>query len=150
MSGILDFLKEFDIAKILPEAGSFVAQLAGWLRLFLLAGPVVLAVLGLWYTYAPPAEANFSLGFRSKNSIRSVAAWKFAQKIAGRAFLIIGGGLAVIMLVISLFFGLMSPLAMAIVAMLCVIVEGVLIVLLHIHIDKQVQKKFDKNGNPRR
>ena len=150
MSAILDLLKEFDISKMLPQMDTFVGQMAGWLRLFLLAGPVVLAALGLWYTYAPPAEANYSLGYRTKYSMRSVAVWRYAQKIAGRYFLIAGVALAVVLLVISLFFGLMGPLGMSVVALLCVILEGVAIVLLHNIINKQLQKKFDKNGNPRK
>jgi len=149
MSKILDLLKEFDIAKMLPAVDSFVGQMAGWLRLFLLAGPLVLVALGLWYSYAPPAEANYSLGYRTKHSMQSVAVWKYAQKIAGKAFLIVGGALAVLMLVISLFFGLMGPVGMAVAAILCVVLEGVAIVVLHLQINKMLLKKFDKNGDPR-
>lgn len=150
MSAIFDLLKEFDIAKLLPQMDKFLSQLAGWLRLILLAGPLVLVVLGLWYTYAPPDEANYSLGFRTKYAMSSVMVWKYAQKIAGRAFLIVGAALSVVMLVLSLFFGLMGPLLMAVVALLCVLLEGAVIVLLHIRLDKELQKKFDKNGNPRK
>ena len=150
MSGIFDFLQDFEIAKALPEMDRFVSQLAGWLRVILLAGPLVLVVLGLWYSYAPPEEANYSLGFRTKYSMSSVMVWKYAQKIAGRAFLIVGAVMAGVVLVLSFFFGLLGPMGMAVVALLCVIAEGVVIVLLHVRLDKQLQKKFDKQGNPRK
>lgn len=150
MSKILSLLKEFDISKILPQMDSFVRTLGGWLRLILLAGPLVLVGLGAWYYYAPPSEANYSVGFRTKWSMSSVAVWRYAQKLAGRCFMLVGGALAILMLVISLFFGLFGPVGMAVVTLICMIIEAVLIVLLHVWIDKQLRKKFDHNGNPRK
>lgn len=150
MSALLDLLKEFDIAKILPEMDTFVGQLAGWLRLILLICPVVLLVLGAWLRYAPPDEANYSLGFRTKWSMSSVAVWRYSQKLASKYFLLVGGVLAVVVLVISLFFGPLGPMGMAITALLCVIAEAAVIIWLHVYIDKKIRMRYDQNGNLRK
>lgn len=148
MSAILDLLKEFDIAKLMPPMDSFISQLAGWLRLCLLIGPVILAALGAWYYYAPPGEANYSLGYRTKWSMSSVTVWKYAQKLAGKYYMLLGGGLFILMLLISLFFGLFGPIGMAVTALLCIVAEVVLVVLLHVWLDKLLRQKFDQNGDP--
>ena len=150
MDKLLSLLKNFDSGNFMPEMDRFVSQLAGWLRLILLAAPLVLLVLGFCYYYAPPDEANYSAGYRTKASMRSVASWQFAQRYAGKTYAKVGAVLGGVMLVLSLFFGLMGPLAMAVVTLLCILVEAVLILLVYRHIDRKIQSKFDKNGEPRR
>ena len=147
MGEILDFLKEFDIAKILPEMPLFEKQLAGWLRFFLLLGPLVMAGMGAWFHYAPPQNPNYGLGFRTKRSMSSVAAWRYAQRVGGMIYMILGGALAVISLVLSLFFGLMSPVTMAVVSLLCVILETGLAVGAFILTENLLRKHFDANGD---
>ena len=146
MSEILSLLKEFDIGKILPPTEDFIGSLGGWLRLFLVIGPLVLAGLGAWYYFAPPDEANYAAGYRSKWSMSSVAVWRFAQNLAGKWFMIGGGALALIMLIVSLFFGAMEPVTMAVTAFICALVEVVAILGLHVWIEWQLRQRFDQNG----
>jgi uncharacterized membrane protein len=148
MSEILSLLKEFDIGKILPPTEDFISSLGGWLRLFLLIGPLVLAGLGAWYYFAPPDEANYAAGYRSKWSMSSVAVWRFAQNLAGKWYMIGGGALALIMLIVSLFFGVMEPITMVVTAMICLLVEVAAILGLHLWIEWVLRQRFDQNGKP--
>ena len=100
MSDILSVLQDFDLANFLPEPDKFLNSLEGWIRFLVLLGPLVLLGLGIWYYYYPPKEANFKAGFRTYFGMGSVEAWLFAQKLAGKAYLILGGGLSVLMLIV--------------------------------------------------
>ena len=99
MDDILSLLQDFDVANFLPEPDKYLNSLEGWIRLIVLAGPLVLLGLGLWYYFAPPKEANHSAGFRNYWGMGSVEAWRFAQKLAGMGYTVLGGALTVIMLV---------------------------------------------------
>ena len=147
MGEILDFLKEFDIAKFLPEMPVFEQQLAGWLRFFLLVGPLVMAGMGAWFYFAPPQNPNYGLGFRTRRSMSSGAAWSYAQRVGGMVYMVLGGGLAVLSLVLSLFFGLMSPVTMALVALLCAFVQALLALGAFILVESLLHKHFDADGD---
>ena len=46
MSNLFSFLKEFDMSAILPEMSKFESQLAWWMRIILVIGPLVMVFLG--------------------------------------------------------------------------------------------------------
>ena len=140
MSQLFDLLKEFDIAALLPEMTKFESQLAGWMRFFLLIGPIVIGALGAVYFYIPPDEANHALGYRSKWSMQSVAHWQHAQKVAGMIYMILGGGLFVLMLILAFLLGLMDPLAMAVTTVVCGLIQVVLIICANLLIEKILRK----------
>ena len=150
MSDILSFFQDFDFAKLLPEPEKFMNSLEGWIRFFVLLGPLVLLGLGIWYYYYPPKEANYRAGFRTYFGMGSVEAWLFAQKLAGKAYLILGGVLSAVMLVISLFFSGKNAMATIIVALICVIVELALVVAVWVLIYRLVYRAYDKDGNRRK
>lgn len=150
MSDILSFFQDFDFAKLLPEPGDFMNSLEGWTRFFVLLGPLVLLGLGIWYYYCPPKEANYRAGFRTYFGMGSVEAWMFAQKLAGKAYLILGGVLTAVMLVISLFFSGKNAMATMITALICVIVELLLVIAVWVLIYMLVYRAYDKDGNRRK
>lgn len=150
MDDILSLLQDFDVANFLPEPEKYLNSLEGWIRLIVLAGPLVLLGLGLWYYFAPPKEANHSAGFRNYWGMGSVEAWRFAQKLAGMGYTVLGGALTVIMLVVSLFFNGKNALAMANAAVICVSIELVLTLALWIVINALVYRAYDKDGNRRK
>lgn len=150
MSDILSLLQDFDVANFLPEPDKFLNNLEGWVRLMVLAGPLVMLILGLWYYYAPPKEANHAAGFRTYYSMGSVKAWLFAQKLAGMAYMAMGGGLSVLMLIVSLFFNAEKGIAMITVALICVILEVILMVGMWVVLNILIMKAYDKDGNPRK
>ena len=150
MDDILSLLQDFDVANFLPAPDKFVNSLEGWVRLLVLLGPLVLLGLGLWYYFAPPKEANHAAGFRTYYSMGSVKAWLFAQKLAGMAYMVLGGGLTVVMLLVSLFFNGEKGLAMINTALICVIIEEILVLLVWIVLNLLVCKAYDRDGNPRK
>ena len=147
--GILSsVLRDFDITKLLPEMDTFLGQLRFWLGLLVTIGPLVMLILGLMYFLKPTDSRHSLFGYRSYYTSGSDAAWRFAQRIAGMCWIAVGGGLFVITLIISLFYGLMNPLQMAITALVCVSVELLLVIAGQVFIHKRVLKFFDKDGNP--
>lgn len=150
MSDILSVLQDFDLGSFLPEPEKFMNSLEGWVRFFVLLGPLLLLGLGLWYYYFPPKEANFKAGFRTYFGMGSVEAWRFAQHIAGRAYIFLGGGLTVLMFLVSLFFNGKKAMGMIIAALICVIVELLLVIAVWVLIYMLVYRAFDKDGNRRK
>ena len=150
MSDLLSLLQDFDVANFLPAPDKFLSDLEGWTRLLVLAGPLVMLILGLWYYYAPPKEANHKAGFRTYYSMGSVRAWLFAQKLAGMAYMVMGGALSVLMLVVSLFFNADKSMAMINIALVCVLLEAILMIGLWVVLNILIMKAYDRDGNPRK
>ena len=137
---MFSFLKEFDMAALLPEMSRFESQLAWWMRIILVVGPLAVVCLGLIYFFIPPDAANKHLGYRSKWSMQSVAQWQRAQKVAGMVYMILGGAMLVLMVVMAILLSFMKPLGMAVVTVVCVLAQVVLVVCSHIIIEKILHK----------
>lgn len=150
MDDILSLLQDFDVANFLPAPDKFLNSLEGWVRLLILAGPLVMLALGAWYYFAPPKEANHAAGFRTYYSMGSVKAWLFAQKLAGMAYMALGGVLTVLMLIVSLFFNGEKAMAMITAALICVILEVILVAVVWVVLNILIMKAYDKDGNPRK
>ena len=146
MDQLLSLLKEFDIANFLPPMDQFSGTLRFWAAVIMLAGPLVMLGLGLWYYYKPPKEANHSVGFRTYLGMGSIAAWQFTQNLAGRIYMLLGGGLSAVMLVISFFFIWAAPTTAMTLALICVVLELGLALAAWLHIQKTVKSKFDADG----
>ena len=127
MEAFTALFSDFDFAALLPKLDTFLGQVAFWTRLALLAGPVVLLCAGLLYFFRPSSSPKSRIGFRSYVTTGSVEVWRFAQRVAGMVYIGLGGGLTVIFLILSLFFGAMDPLAMVTTALVCIIVFAVLV-----------------------
>ena len=146
MSALLDKLKELDIAALLPDMSTFLGQVTFWLRLMLLIGPLVMVGIGLCHFFFPPEEANHAIGFRTRRSMSSLEAWRYAQRLSGFVYMVLGGTLFLIMLIISLFFGQLQMVTMVVTALVCVIVECVLALGAFILVECLLWKFFDKDG----
>lgn len=150
MSELMSSLKELDIAAMLPSIEVFLLQLEKILRIFVMAGPLTILGLGLWYYLAPPKEANHSVGFRTYWGMGSIAAWRYTQRIAGMVYSLLGFVLTVVLSIFCNFFRAMNPMTMAVCALVCVLLEVVVILGAWAWIQLQVYKKFDKDGNLRK
>ena len=140
MSNLFSFLKEFDMSAILPEMSKFESQLAWWMRIILVIGPLVMVFLGAIYYWIPPDAANKKLGYRSKWSMQSVECWLYAQKFAGLVYLILGGGMLVLMIVAAVLISFMKPMGMAVTTVLCALLQVALVICSHIFIEKKLNK----------
>lgn len=150
MKDILSLLQDFDVANFLPEPDKFLKNLEGFMRLLVLAGPLVLLVLGAWYYFAPPKEANHAVGFRTYWGMGSVEAWRFAQKLAGLGYGVLGAVLTVVMTLVSITFRGEKAFGMVMTALICVVIELVLVLLVWLVLNLLVYKNFDKDGNRRK
>lgn len=150
MDDLLSVLQDFDVANFLPSPDRFVRDLEGWTRFLVLAAPLVLLLLGLWYYFKPPGEANHKAGFRTRYSMGSVEAWLFSQRLAGMAYMVVGGGLTVIMLIVSLFFNGEKAMGMLSAAVVCVVIEALVIIGMQAVLELLVRRAYDKNGKRRR
>ena len=90
----MDFLKtlisDFDLMTILPDLADLMDWIVKGVNIALIIGPVVLAVMGLWYLLLPTREANYVVGYRFLWGMGSVKSWKFTQRLAGLVWLIMG------------------------------------------------------------
>ena len=150
MDEILSILQDFDVANFLPEPADYLQSLEGWVRLFVLIGPLLLLGLGAWYYFAPPKEANHAVGFRTYWGMGSIRAWLFSQKLAGISFLGLGGVLFVVMLIISLTFNGEKAMGMINTALICVLIQLILVLALWIVLNLLIYRAFDKDGKPRK
>ena len=94
----LDFLKsfisDFDLMSILPDLADVMEWIVKGVNIALIIGPVLLAILGLWYLLLPTREANHFVGYRFFWGMGSVKSWKFTQRLAGLVWIILGAYLA--------------------------------------------------------
>ena len=94
----MDFLKslisDFDLMALLPEMADVLDWIMTTVSYALVAGPCVLALLGLWYLILPAREANHFVGYRFFWGMGSIKSWKFTQRFAGLVWIILGAYLA--------------------------------------------------------
>ena len=94
-------MDNFDPAALLPDLTTVVGKVEFITRLAVMAGPVVLLVLGILYFFAAPKEANYRFGYRCYFGMGSEEAWRFTQRFAGLVWSVLGLVLTVVMLIIT-------------------------------------------------
>ena len=94
----MDFLKslisDFDLMALLPEMADVMEWIVTAVGYAVVAGPCILALLGLWYLILPAREANHFVGYRFFWGMGSIKSWKFTQRFAGLVWIILGAVLA--------------------------------------------------------
>ena len=146
----MSLLQDFDVANFLPEPDQFMGSLVSWVRFIVLAGPLALLILGLWYRFVLPKKPGSCMGFPLWVRIGSQQAWNFAQRLCNIVYLAVGGALTVLALIVSLFFSEEHGVAMVTTALICVILELIIIVIAWITINLLVGKAYDKDGKLRK
>ena len=97
MEALKALMKDFDPAALLPDLQTMMGDLAGLIRLAVMAAPLILLGLGLLYLLAAPKEANYKLGYRFFWGMSSVEAWRFTQRLAGVVWTVLGAVLTLVM-----------------------------------------------------
>ena len=150
IESIKEMMDAFDPAALLPELDSVFSLVATVCKVAILAGPIVLLVLGLAYLFLSPKEANYYFGYRCYYGMGSVQAWRFTQRLAG----IVLGGLGLVLtgvaLVASVGFGSMDAEALVWRAAGCMILEAVATIAGIVFINVTAAMKFDKKGEFRK
>ena len=150
MDDILSILQDFDVANFLPEPGDYISSLVGWVRFAVLLGPLILLILGVWYYFWPPKEANHSVGFRTYWGMGSIKAWLFSQKLAGMSFMILGGVLLILSLIVSFTFSGEKAMGMINTAFVLVLIQLLLILSVWVALNLLIYRAFDKDGKSRK
>ena len=143
-------LDNFDPASLLPDLSSVFGWIELACRVAVLAGPIILAALGIAYLFFSPKEANYYFGYRTYFGMGSVQAWRFTQRLAGIVLSLVGLVLTGVMLVISGGFVGMSVEEMVWKALACLGIEAVLVLLANVAISLAAMIRFDRKGEYRR
>ena len=150
MDDISSLLKDFDITALIPDLQTVLGKLDLLLRLLVMAGPLTLLGLGLYYFLFPPKEANYEAGYRFRYAMSKVKVWQFTQRLAGMVFSTLGLGLTVVMsLICSSFSGLAAP-DMVARAATCILWEIGLLLAATLAVNITVMCLYDSKGNPRK
>ena len=140
----------FDPASLLPELDGILNTLAYAVRIAVLAGPVVLLVLGLAYLIFSPKEANYRFGYRCMFGMGSVEAWRFTQRLAGILWILLGLILGIVMFSLTGKFADMDVYDAIWLAIRYVLWEAGLAALSCIVINTVVMLRFSYSGDYRR
>lgn len=149
IESIKELMDAFDPASLLPELSSVFDTVSAVCRIAVLAGPIILLVLGLAYLLFAPREANYYFGYRCYYGMGSIEAWRFTQRLAGAVL----GGLGLIltgaMIFLSGSFAGMDAMDMVWKAFWCLVWQAVLVLLANAAIWGITFFRFDARGNYR-
>ena len=130
-----------------PDLGTLITDLRYWLVFFMVIGPVALMLLGAYYLYMAPPEANHKAGYRTFYGMGSVSAWKFTQKLAGRTWLI-SGLVMLLAAIIGFILMIKADVSRAVtIGLVVLILEAIIALVAYITIEATVSKRYDENGN---
>ena len=149
----LDSIKEmfsgFDKLPTLPDPSPLVDKADLIARLLVMAGPVVMIIMGLLYLFAAPREANHHFGYRCYFGMGSEQAWRYTQRIAGFTWSGLGLIMTVAMLLVTAKFAQQDLLELLTTAVVCVVVEALLLLLASVVIRTIVAARYDRHGERR-
>ena len=148
MEAITGFLEDFDFARLLPEIGEFLSSMRFWTGVLMVLGPAVLLGLGLWYFLRPVQMPDEKHGFRLKHAMGSVKAWQYTQRMAALVYMILGGAMLVISIVICLICLGVREMSMMSIAVIWLLIQVILVIVGLSVIRNLVSKHFDSNGAP--
>ena len=146
MDAIMDLLKEFDPAALLPDISLVVGIMEVFARILILAAPLLLLGLGLAYFFKPIKEANHIFGYRTYFGMGSVEAWKYTQKLAGFIYMCLGGVLTLAMIIVNLVLIGKDTVTLLTTAAICLFVELILTGLAVLALNIFLIVRYDRDG----
>ncbi len=142
-------MDDFDIGSLLPEFDSFLNGLDMFIRVCVIAGPLALLGLGLYYLLAAPKEANYSAGYRFRYGMAKARSWQFMQFLAGAVYSITGLLMTVVVGILCVFLHQKDLMEMATSAITMIGWEALIIALATMGINLTMMIIFDSEGNRR-
>ena len=143
-------MDNFDPASLLPDLTSVVGMVETLTRLAVVAGPIVLLVLGILYFFLSPKEANYHFGYRCFFGMGSPEAWCFTQRFAGIVWAVLGLILTIVMTLITGGFDGKPVMDIVSAGLTCLLWEIGLTLFSCLVINLVVMFRFDRNGLPRK
>lgn len=147
---IKEIMDAFDPAALLPDLTTVMGKVSFITRIAVLAGPIVLLVMGLLYFFAAPKEANYRFGYRCYHGMGSVQAWRFTQRLAGMVWAVLGLALTGVMLLITGGYGSKGIMDVIGSGFTCLIWEVILVAVSCVAINLLVMLRFDRKGEYRK
>lgn len=142
-------MADFNIAKLLPDLVPTLDKISGWIRICLYVGPIFMLLLGLWYFFVPPKEANRVIGFQAFFGMGTVKAWRFTQRLAGAVWGILGLVFMFIMASVSTKTRAMELPDLAITAIKYLLIQFALVAIVYVLLQFVVAMLYTLNGNSR-
>ena len=142
-------MDNFDPATLLPDLTGVVGLVQTITRYAVLAGPIVLLIMGIAYFLLSPKEANYHFGYRCYFGMGSVEAWRFTQKLAGVVWAVLGLGLTAVMVLVTGSFGSKPVMDTISTGVTCLIWEIVLTAVSCIGINLTAALRFNRRGERR-
>lgn len=139
-------MDNFDPASLLPDLTSVVGVVESLTRLAVVAGPIVLLVLGILYLFLSPKEANYHFGYRCFFGMGSPEAWCFTQRFAGIVWAALGLILTVVMVLITGGFEGKAVMDIVSAGLKCLLWEVGLAAVSSLIINLVVMFRYDRNG----
>ena len=149
IDNIKELMDQFDPAALLPDLTTVMGKVELVTRIAVLAGPIVLLVLGLLYFFAAPKEANYHFGYRCYHGMGSVEAWRFTQRLAGIIWALLGLALTGVMLLITSGFGGKAIMDVIGSGVTCLIWEVALVAVSCLVINLLVTLRYNRRGERR-
>lgn len=146
MDAIMNLLKEFDPAALLPDISLVVGIMEVFARLLILAAPLLLLGLGLAYYFKPIKEANHIFGYRTYFGMGSVEAWRFTQKLAGYLYMGLGGLLTLAMIIVNLVLIGKDTVTILTTAAICLFIEVILTAVGVLALNIFLLIRYDRDG----
>ena len=149
IENIKQLMDNLDIAALLPDIMSVMNGLVFLAQIALLATPLAMLGLGMYYFLIAPKEANYTAGYRCYWGMGSEEAWRFTQKLAGMVWAGLGLILSVVMLLISSTFGKMETIDLLWRAVSCVLWEAGLALAAFLTVNTVVALRYNGKGELR-
>ena len=150
LDSVKDLLSGFEWLPSLPDPGSLVGSALTIARVLVMAGPVVMVIMGLLYLFAAPAEANHHFGYRCYFGMGSERAWRYTQRIAGITWVALGTVMTIVVLLMVRKFAGLDVLEMLTTAAVCVLAEAGVLILASIVIRTIVAARYNRHGERRK
>ena len=146
---ITAFASKLNSGDVILDPGSLAEKARTIARVLVIAGPVVMVILGLLYLFAAPREANHHFGYRCYFGMGSEKAWQFTQRIAGITWTALGTVMTVVVLLVARKFAGLGTLDMLTTAAVCVLAEAGTLILASLIIRTIVAACYDRHGERR-
>jgi uncharacterized membrane protein len=143
---ITSVTEEMDLTQYLPELEGLQSGLTTFMRILVLAGPVIMLLLGLYYFFLSPKEANYKAGYRFRYAMSRVGVWRFAQRVAGIAYGGLGLVLTIVMICLVVGFSEMNSPDLVWYAVKCILWQIILVLVATLAVDAVIIIRYDHRG----
>ncbi len=112
--------------------------------------PIIICVIGFWFSKKPPKNINYLLGYRTKRSMKNEQTWEFAQKYTGKVFKYTGIIMLVLSFVPMLFLIGKSENVISGCGMVITLLQVIMLFVSIIPVECALKKNFNQDGTKKK